>query len=112
MKRLEKQLSSKANSCPFLQLNRSNSVKGLRVMKIVKEIKFEGFWDELESKKDFQRQLVTKYLRLHLVFTSYSTLREKFNCYFRTFFASINTIFIFTGILSTNLSLYEVYTLS
>ena len=62
-------LSSKANFCPFLQLNRSNSVKGLRVMKIVKEIKFEGFWGELESKKGFQRQLVTKYLRLHLVFT-------------------------------------------
>ena len=42
-------------------------MKGLRVTKIVKEIKFEGVWDELESKNGFQRQSVTKYLRLTLV---------------------------------------------
>ena len=34
----------------------SNSVTGLRVIKNVKEIKFEGVWDELQSKKGFQRE--------------------------------------------------------
>ena len=34
----------------FLFLHR-NCVKGLRVTKIFKEIKFEGVWNELESKK-------------------------------------------------------------
>ena len=43
-------------------------MKGLRVTKIVKEIKFEGVWDELESKNGFKRQSVAKYLRLTLVF--------------------------------------------
>ena len=33
-----------------------SSVQGLRVTKIVKEIKFEGVWGELESKRCFQRQ--------------------------------------------------------
>ena len=31
-------------------------MKGLTVTKNVKEIKFEGVWGELESKKGFQRQ--------------------------------------------------------
>ena len=35
------------NCCKF----RLNSVKGLRVTKNVKEIKFEGVWGELKSKK-------------------------------------------------------------
>ena len=43
-------------------------MKGLRVIKIVKKNKFEGVWGELESKKGFQRQSVTKYLRLTLAF--------------------------------------------
>ena len=42
-------------------------MKGLRVTKIVKEIRFEGVWVELEAKKRFQRQPFTKYLRLTLV---------------------------------------------
>ena len=33
-----------------------NSVKGLRVIKDIKEIKFIEVWNELESKKCFQRQ--------------------------------------------------------
>ena len=33
-----------------------NSMKGLRVTKIVKETKFEGVWGELESTKGFERQ--------------------------------------------------------
>ena len=43
-------------------------MKDLRVTKIVKEIKFEGVWGDLESKKCFQRQSFTKYLRVTLVF--------------------------------------------
>ena len=43
-------------------------MKGLTVTKIVKENKFEGAWGELKPKTGFQRQSVTKYLRLTLVF--------------------------------------------
>ena len=43
-------------------------MKGLRVTKNVREIKFEGVWGELESRKSFYRQELTKYLRLILVF--------------------------------------------
>ena len=57
VKRLEKQLSSKGSFCPFFNLIAltlgSNSVKSLGFIKIVEEIKFEGVWDELESKKNF-----------------------------------------------------------
>ena len=31
-----------------------NSVKGLRITKNFKQIKFEGVWGKLESKKSFQ----------------------------------------------------------
>ena len=41
-------------------------MKGLRATKIVKEVKFEGVWGELEAKIYFQRQPFTKYLRLTL----------------------------------------------
>ena len=40
------------------------SVKDPRVTNIVKEIKLEGVWGVLESKTGFQRQSLTKYLRL------------------------------------------------
>ena len=40
----------------------SNSVKGLRVTEIPKQIKFKGVSDELAPRKWFQRQPVTKYL--------------------------------------------------
>ena len=43
-------------------------MKDLRVTKIVKGIKFEGVWGEAKPKTGFQRQSVTKYLRLHPVF--------------------------------------------
>ena len=33
-----------------------NSVKAVRVVKNVKEIKFEGVWGEFKSEKSFQRQ--------------------------------------------------------
>ena len=43
-------------------------MKGIRVTKIVKEIKLEGVWDKLESKKGFQRKSVKGYVRLILLF--------------------------------------------
>ena len=43
-------------------------MKDLRVSKIVKEIKFEGTWGELQAKKCFHLQSFTKHLRLTLVF--------------------------------------------
>ena len=58
-----------------------NSVRGLRGTKVFKEIKFEEVWEELESKTGFQRQSFPKYLRLILVSTWNSALREKFNFY-------------------------------
>ena len=97
--------------------------KALRVTKIVKETKFEGVWDELESKKGFQRESVTKYLRLTLVFVWSSAPRERFNGYFLGRFAhrgkclmaifwgdfaSAGGIFILAGGLATGLSFYGV----
>ena len=35
---------------------KQNSLKSLRVTKYVKEVKFEGIWDELESKISLQTQ--------------------------------------------------------
>ena len=61
-------------------------MKGFRVTKFAKEIKSEGFSGKFESKKGFQRQTVTKYLRLTLVFMSNSALRERFKCYFSEVF--------------------------
>ena len=43
-------------------------MQGLRVTKIVKEIKFEEVWGKLDTKTSFQRQLFTKYLRPTLGF--------------------------------------------
>ena len=61
-------------------------MKGLRVIKIVKGITFKGLWGELESIKGFQRQSVTKYLRITLVFMRNSTQRENFNfCFSKVF---------------------------
>ena len=45
-----------------------NCLKGLKIFKIVKEIKFEEVWDKLKAKNYLQRQLWTKYLRKTLVF--------------------------------------------
>ena len=70
-------------------------MKGFSVTKIVKEIKFEGIWGDLEFKKGFQGQSVTKYMRLTLVFMLNSSLREKFNCYFFGTFLLVLTKFLF-----------------
>ena len=60
MKRSRKQPSIKANFRTFCYLNAlvlgQNSVKGFRVTENVEEIKVEGAWNELESKKCFQKQ--------------------------------------------------------
>ena len=61
-------------------------MKNLGFMKIVEELEFEVLWDELELKKCFQRQSVTKYLRLTLVFIRNRAPREKFNRYFSGLF--------------------------
>ena len=45
-----------------------NIVQDLIVTQNVKEIKFEGVCGKLQSNKSFQRQQLTKYLRLTLVF--------------------------------------------
>ena len=57
-------------ACPrshFKCFQYENCVKGLRVTKIVKEIKFEEAWDGLEGKYCFQRQSWPKYIRQTLV---------------------------------------------
>ena len=59
---------------------------GLIVTKIVKKVKFEGVFGELEAKKCFRRQSFTKYLRLTLVFMGNRALRGKFNfCFSKAF---------------------------
>ena len=87
-------------------------MKSLRVTKIVKEIKFEWVWGELEAKNCFQIQALTKYLRLTRVFMGHSTLRETFNFCFPRVFLSINKIFILTATLSSRLFFYEILRLS
>ena len=87
-------------------------MKDLRVTTIVKEIKLEGVWGELEPKLGFQRQSFPKYLRLTLVFTWNSALREKFSFYFSRFVARIDKIIFYTRRLHTRVSFDEVYTLS
>ena len=41
---------------------------GPTVIKVVKEIKFEKVWGELEANECFQRRSFIKYLRLTLIF--------------------------------------------
>ena len=57
VERSGKQLSSRPSFGLFFNLIAltldETSVKTLGFIKIVKEIKFEGVWDELESKKSF-----------------------------------------------------------
>ena len=64
----------------------SNFFKGLRVTKIMKQIEFEGAWDELEAISCFQRQSWPKYIRQTLVLVWNSAFWEKFNCNFWTVF--------------------------
>ena len=50
-------------------------MKDLGATKNVEAAKFEGVWDELESKKCLQRQYLTEYLRVALVFVWGGTQR-------------------------------------
>ena len=60
-------------------------MNGLRVPKIVKEIKTEGVKGELEA-KIISRDNHSQYLGLTLVFIPNSALREKFNfCFSKAF---------------------------
>ena len=67
MKSSEKQSPSKASFRPchlIALILGQNSVKGVKVTKNIKEIKFEGVWGEIESKGAFQRQWLAGYLGL------------------------------------------------
>ena len=85
MKRSEKQLSSKANFCTFLQLNCFNF--GLEhckrsYRKVLKKLSFKGCGASYSQRGGFQGESVTGYLGLPLVFASDGTLRGGFDCYF------------------------------
>ena len=54
-------------------------IKGLRVTKTMKEIKFEGAWCKLEANYCFQRHPLPKSMRQTLVLVRNHALREKFN---------------------------------
>ena len=86
-------------------------MKGLRVNKIVKEIKFEGVWGELESRGSLQAQSVSRYLGLALVF-SCGAARSGGGAggliSVQGFFASVNEMFILAGGLRARLSFYGV----
>ena len=87
-------------------------VKGLRVTKIFKEIKFEGVWNELESKKFF-RDNNSQNTWEWLEFSSDIAHNGKsLISVFAEFFASINKNFTLTERLATWLLLCQVYTLS
>ena len=68
-------------------------MKGFRVTKIVKEIKFEEVWGEFEAKKCFQRHSFTKYFRLTLVSCKIVHYGKSLISVFKEFFASIDVLF-------------------
>ena len=87
-------------------------MKGLRVTKIFKEIKFERVWNELESKKFF-RDNNSQNTWEWLEFSSDIAHNGKgLISVFAEFFASINKNFTLTERLATWLLLCQVYTLS
>ena len=77
-------------------------MEGLRVTKVVTEIKSEGVWAKLEAKYCFLRQSFTKYLRQTVVFVKYISISISVSI-FQQFFAGINKIFILGGRLGTGL---------
>ena len=82
-------------------------MKGLRVIKIVKEIKFEGVLVELEATKCFQRQPFTKYLRQLSFPCEIAHYGRNLISVFQEFFAGIDKSYILAGRLGTRLSFYE-----
>ena len=83
-------------------------MKGLIVTKIVTEIKFEEVRGELESKKLFQRQSFTKYLKPTQFSCEIVHYEKSLISLFEEFFASINKIFILAGQVGTRTSFLEV----
>ena len=69
---------------------------------------FEGIWGKLKSKKAFQRESVTEYLRLTQVLMWIAHKEKSLIAIFRNLFASIQKTFIFTGRPDTRLSFYVV----
>ena len=83
-----------------------NYVKGPRVIKNVKQIKFEGVWGKLEAKYCFQRQSWLKHMRQPLELVWNSAMKSSISI-FEHFLACIDKIFILGGRLGTRLKLYE-----
>ena len=71
--------------------------KTLGVSKILKQIKFESTYKELETKSCFKRESWQNYLRQNLVLMSISALPEKFSFTSEEFFASIGKVVILGG---------------
>ena len=89
-------------SCKLVALILGSSyVKDPRVTKIVKQIKSEKGWGELEARNCFQRQSFTKYLRQSLPFIWNSKLRKHSISVFHETFTSTEKIFTSRGGLST-----------
>ena len=97
MKRSEKQLSRNKKFSLFCNLValilRYNCVKSFRVNKIVHEIKFEGVWGWVKSKK---------------MYPETTTFGKSLISVFQEFFASINKTFNLAERRGTRLSSYEV----
>ena len=89
-----------------------NCVKGLRVTKIFKEIKFEGVWNELESKKFFRDNNSQNICEQFKVSSDIAHNGKGLISVFAEFFASINKNFTLTERLLNWLSLCEVCALS
>ena len=61
-------------------------MKVVRVTRKIKEIKFEGVWDKLESKKKFPGVITHKIFETNSTFRVKSAPREKFIfCFSRVF---------------------------
>ena len=81
-------------------------MKDFIVTKIVDKIKFEGVWGELKSKKGFQRQAFTKYLRF-LFSCEIAHYGKGLISVSEEVFASIDKTFILAGRLGTGLFFLE-----
>ena len=82
-------------------------MKGLRVTKIVKETKFEVVWGKLEPKIIFPETKYSQNMFSCFHVKERTTVKVKF-LFFKSFFFSVNKIFILAGGLGTRLLFYEV----
>ena len=81
-------------------------MKGLRVTKNVKAIKFEGVWGDLESKKKFLETIIHKISEINSCQIAHNGKGLFF--IFQEFSSSINKTFILARRLGTGLSFYKV----